>query len=187
MQQRGVGVRFNNLIKKSPQKTQGQALVEFALILTVMIGLFVGAFELMTLYRKRTDLATATRQAARQASELWIETNDANDFRDDVKAYVVDEMERMGYQRTWLEGSNTAGTDHIGIVIKSFEFDPLNSDTLQESATNPGLCTYGQYIQVELTMQWRFVVLPLNQLLGGGAPSAGALTEEVVVRCWRGT
>ena len=74
--QRGVGVL--KLKKQYKNRESGQGMVEFSLILTVLIGLFVGAFELMTLYSKRTDLEAATRLGARQASESWV-TDGLND------------------------------------------------------------------------------------------------------------
>ena len=152
-------------------------MVEFALILTVMIGLFVGAFELMTLYRQRTDLATATRMGARQASELWITTNDDAVFEQQVRDYVVEEMEAMGYSQTW-------SSTNLRVSVNAYEYDPATADKLVVNGSK--ICTYGQYIQVDLEMDWNFAVLPLNALVGGGAPSAGTIQEEALVRCWRG-
>lgn len=149
-------------------------MVEFALILTVMIGLFVGAFELMTLYRRRTDLATATRMGARQASELWITTTDDGVFEQQVRDYVVDEMVLMGYSQTWSD-------TNLRVSVNAYEYA---SNALVPNGSK--ICTYGQYIQVDLEMDWDFAVLPLNALVGGDAPSAGTMKEEALVRCWRG-
>lgn len=169
-------------------------MVEFALILTVMMGLFVGTFELMVLFRKRSDLATATRMAARQASELWVETTDENDFKELLEDYVYDEMEIMGYSRGWMDGDivDSDPNDHVRVIITAAELidDPSdpNAAIISDSPdTQPDICVYGQYIQVELEMDWTFAVLPFDQLFGGTNGQAGMLSETALVRCWRGS
>ena len=184
---RGVGVHFNKFIEHAKQKPRGQAMVEFSLILVVMLGMFIGTFELMVLFRKRTDLATATRMAARQASEEWIETADEADFVADINDYVLQEMGKMGYNTDWMTNGTPAddSDDRLRISIDALTLDPV-SNTFVSPTPASSVCTYGQYIEVTLDMDWEFVVLPLNALLDSGAPERGALSETSMVRCWRG-
>ena len=162
-------------------------MVEFSLILVVMLGMFIGTFELMVLFRKRTDLATATRMAARQASEEWIETADEADFVADINDYVLQEMGKMGYNTDWMTNGTPAddSDDRLRISIDALTLDPV-SNTFVSPTPASSVCTYGQYIEVTLDMDWEFVVLPLNALLDSGAPERGALSETSMVRCWRG-
>ncbi len=178
---------FKRFINLNKQKPAGQAMVEFALILTVMMGLFVGTFELMVLFRKRTDLATATRMATRQASELWVETTNEDDFQDLIQNYVYEEMVIMGYSRSWMEGVPADDSDdHVRVAITAAELEPVNKATIVDT-TGPAICTYGQYIEVELQMDWTFAVLPFDALFGGTNGEAGVITETALVRCWRGS
>lgn len=160
-------------------------MVEFALILAVLIGLFVGAFEIMTLFRKRTDLEAAARLGAREASESWV-TDGLTDatFESNISDYVYDEMERMGYDPTWM-----ATNDNVKVTVRAFEFD--GSGDLVPSFNGSGgeskLCTYGEYIKVTVDMKWRFAVLPINALLSSDTIEGGDMSEELLLRCWRGT
>ncbi|MEM9775469.1 MAG: TadE/TadG family type IV pilus assembly protein [Chloroflexota bacterium] len=165
------------LRKQNKRKESGQGMVEFSIILTVLIGLFVGAFELMTLYSKRTDLEAATRLGARQASESWV-TDGLTDaqFQVRITDYLRDEFERLGYSNAYFDSN-------VAVNITAFDYDPT-SGTFNSNGT---ICTYGQYIQVNVQMEWDFVVLPLNALVGGGAPAFGTMEEELLLRCWRGT
>lgn len=183
LQRRGAGVPYKAPLTKT--SNSGQAMIEFALILVVMMGLFIGAFELMTLYRKRTDLATASRMGARQASELWITTTSDADFEQQVRDYVLGEMVLMGYSQDWIDGTNNIdpSDDKVRVVVNAYEYDPLPDELV---ASGSKMCTYGQYIQVDLEMDWTFAVLPINTLIGGGAPETGTMYEESIVRCWRG-
>ncbi len=190
-QQRGVGVHYNlkKLIPR-PRKQTGQGMIEFSIILAVMIGLFVGAFEIMTLFRKRTDLEAGTRLGARQASESWVTdglTDD--DFEEQIKAYVYDEMERMGYDKTWMEGATTGTTDDkVRVFVAAYEFDPTITTPGNETLIPSGgkICTYGEYIKVTVEMDWTFAVLPINTLLPGDTIENGTMEQELLLRCWRG-
>ena len=168
-----------------PRSQSGQGMVEFALILAVLIGLFIGAFEIMTLFRKRTDLEAATRLGAREASESWI-TDGLTDatFEADITQYVYDEMERMGYDQTWM-----ATDDNVKVTVRAFEFDGAGNlvPSFNGSGGEAKLCTYGQYIKVTVDMKWRFAVLPINTLLSNNTIEGGSMTEELLLRCWRGT
>lgn len=180
-------MQFKNFIDLNKKKPAGQAMVEFALILTVMMGLFVGTYELMVLFRKRTDLATATRMATRQASELWINSVDEAAFQDSIQNYVYEELEIMGYNRSWMEGNPADDSDdHVRVGITAAELDPTDKDEIVDT-TGPAVCTYGQYIEVELEMDWTFAVLPFDQIFGGTNGESGVITETALVRCWRGS
>lgn len=179
--QRGVGVHKVK-IQTNDNGESGQGMIEFALILTVLIGLFVGAFELMTLYSKRTDLEAATRLGARQASESWV-TDGLSDtqFQENISDYLKEEFNRLGYSDTYF-------TDNIQVTVTAFDYYPGEGNMgYTDFKENGKICTYGQYIQVNVEMDWDFVVLPLNALVGGGAPSFGTMEEELLLRCWRGT
>lgn len=182
---------FKRFVDFNKKKPAGQAMVEFALILTVMMGLFIGTFELMVLFRKRSDLATATRMAARQASELWVETTDENDFKELLEDYVYDEMEIMGYSRGWMDGdvADADPNDHVRVIITAAELVDVSPTvaSIEDVTSGPAICVYGQYIQVELEMDWTFAVLPFDQLFGGTNGQAGELSETALVRCWRGS
>ncbi|MEM8856981.1 MAG: TadE/TadG family type IV pilus assembly protein [Chloroflexota bacterium] len=162
-------------------------MIEFSLILVVLIGLFVGAFELMTLYGKRTDLEAATRLGARQASESWVtdaittSADPDDEFQDQIIDYMRDEFERLGYDNAYFNSNVT-------VTVTAYEYDPGNGTGDYADFKDTGkICTYGQYIQVNVEMDWDFVVLPLNALVGGGAPAFGTMEEELLLRCWRGT
>ncbi|MFK7800752.1 MAG: TadE/TadG family type IV pilus assembly protein [Anaerolineae bacterium] len=190
-QQRGVGVHYNlkRFIPNFRMQT-GQGMIEFSMILAVMIGLFVGAFEIMTLFRKRTDLEAGTRLGARQASESWV-TDGLTDesFEAQIKDYVYDEMERMTYDRNWMEGP-TLGTDddRVRVLVEAYEFDQSITTPGDETLIPSGgkICTYGEYIKVTVEMDWTFAVLPINTLLPGDTLENGTMSQELLLRCWRG-
>ena len=195
-QQRGVGVlNFKNFLPQ-PRSQSGQGMVEFALILAVLIGLFIGAFEIMTLFRKRTDLEAATRLGAREASESWVTDtylSSPDDFEDDIAAYVRSELNRMGYTDDWMNGTDNvfdntfpSSDDTIFVEVEAFELASGASTEATLVSNGSKLCTYGEYIKVTVTMRWRFAVLPINTLLSSNTIDSGTMSEELLLRCWRG-
>ena len=175
---------FKRFIEHTKKKPTGQAMVEFAIVLTVMMGLFVGTFEIMVLFRKRTDLATATRMAARQASELWIDTG--TDMEDEIQNYVWDEMEKMGYAITWMDGTDDpTGGPKVRSTVEGIDLETVDTD-LEFIADGSSTCTYGQYIQVSIEMDWTFAVLPLDTFFKNAGATSGVIEENALVRCWRG-
>lgn len=190
-QLRGVGVHNLNKLIPQPRSQSGQGMIEFALILAVMLGLFLGAFEIMTLYRKRANLEAATRLGARQASETWVTDAflaDPDEFEDSIKSYVYDQMEGMGYERSWMDGtSDPLGGEKVRVTVEAFEFDPTVATPGEELISSGAkICTYGEYIKVTVEMDWTFAVLPINALLDASNIEAGTMSEELLLRCWRG-
>ena len=191
-QQRGVGVlfEFRKFIPR-PRSQSGQGMVEFSLILAILLGLFVGAFEIMTLFRKRTDLEAATRQGVRQASESWVTQTDDAVFEDEIAEYVHYQLERKGYNMSWMQGPDLkSGTvdDKVTVTVSAYKFDP-NSSSGNETLIQNGsqkICTYGEYVNVQADMEWTFVVLPINALLSDETIDGGRLSEQLILRCWRG-
>ena len=151
----------------------GQGMVEFSLILVVLLGLFIGSFEIMTLYRQRTDLETAARMAARQASEIYLISG--IDVQAEIEAYALQEMELMGY-----DAAELASDPNWEVEVTSFAYDGsgLSRDPAVER------CLYGDYIAVRLRRSWSAAVLPLDTFFD--APSTGILETEYINKCWRG-
>ena len=168
---------MENLRKINSQSTQkGQGMIEFAIILLVLIGLFIGIFEIMTLFSKRTDLATVTRMAARQASESWVPTD--ADIEDEIEQYLRDEMVKMGYSTNVISSTVTA-------EVFSHTYNNSSSPATLDPGTDK-VCTYGEYISVRANMDWSPAILPLDTFFTGGGVASGTLTEEFAYRCIRG-
>ena len=160
-----------------PQKIglgdEGQTLVEFSLILAVLVGLFVGSFEIMTLYQQRTDLETVTRMAARQAAELYLTAG--VDVPAEIEDYVLREMEIMGYDRAVL-----AADPEWSVEISTFQYD--GSGLVRDGLISR--CQYGDYIAVKLSRSWSAAVLPLDAFFN--VTGSGLLETEYINKCWRG-
>lgn len=155
------------------QPERGQGMVEFAIILTILVGLFLGIFELMALYRQRTDLDTVTRMAARQAAELHL--TPSTDVQAEIEAYVLQEMGVMGY-----DAGRLTADPAWGVEISSFAYSGSSLDR----DTGTDRCQYGDYIAVKISRSWTATLLPLADFYQG--PYGGRLEAEYINKCWRG-
>ena len=168
---------MKNYRKNDKQLTQkGQGMVEFAIIIGVMIGLFIGIFEIMTIFNKRTDLATATRLAARQASESWV-PDGTTDITSQIEQYMQAEMVKMGYADTLI----TDGDLTVEIIAHEY-----NQSTSELVAGTDRVCTYGEYISVRAQLNYSPEILPLDTFFEGASSGIGTLEEEFAYRCVRG-
>lgn len=70
------------MIKK---KRRGQALVEFALVLPILLSLLVGIVDIGFLYNHQLTLTNASREGARMGTL----GHDEAEVLDDVKAYLT--------------------------------------------------------------------------------------------------
>ncbi len=149
----------------TPAAESGQGLIEFSIILAVLIGIFVGTFEIMNLYRQRTDLETVTRMAARQAAEIYL--NPGVDVQAEIENYVIREMDLLGYDTGRLTADPAWRVD-----VTTFQYDggALVRDAVGER------CRYGDYIAVELNRSWSAAVLPLDAFFD--SPSTGLLKTD---------
>ncbi|MEM7800520.1 MAG: TadE/TadG family type IV pilus assembly protein [Chloroflexota bacterium] len=154
---------------------RGQGMVEFSLILLVLLGIFIGAFEIMVLFNKWNDLESATRMATRQAAESWVPNNTPPDIEGDITTYLHNEMIKMGYPSSQI--TNTVTVEVIAHEYVSGSLDP---------DTSSKVCTYGEYISVKSEMDYSPVIIPINVFFDTGPDGTGSLSAQYINRCTRG-
>lgn len=160
------------------QAQLGQGMVEFSIILVVLVGLFVGVFEIMMLYGQRTDMETITRMAGRQAAELYVsDGSNPVDVQAAIREYVLQEMERIGYDRTELESDAS-----FTVEVIAYQYDEISGAIVLDPGASR--CQYGDYISVKMERQWQAAVLPLSAFFN--AQDTGLLEMEYMNKCWRG-
>lgn len=69
-----------------PKKRRGQAMVEFALVLPLLLSLLVGIVDIGYLYNHQLILTNAAREGARMGTL----GHDEAEVLDDVKSYLTD-------------------------------------------------------------------------------------------------
>ena len=166
---------FNEKYKESASKRQeGQGLVEFALILLILIGLFLGAFEVFFVYQQRTDVEVVTRRTVRQAAESY---TDSATYVDEMTNYAYEQFEDLGYDRTYLE-------DYVTVEITGYNY--LTS-TQELAATTPSIdyCVYGDYIHIKVSKPLESGVVPVTNFFDA-ASIYQTYSAEQINRCWRG-
>lgn len=153
-------------------------MVEFSIILVVLVGLFVGVFEIMRLYGMRTDFETVARMAGRQAAELYVSdgTNPV-DVEAEITEYVLNELDLMGYDRPALEADAT-----FTVAVSAYQYNELSGKIEPNPAATR--CQYGDYISVRLERQWEPAVLPLGSFFD--TQESALLEMEYMNKCWRG-
>jgi len=114
----------------------GQALVEFALILPVMLLLMVGILEFARAWNLHQALTDATREGARRAAVA----DSKMDSQDSVKAAVWRGLSQAGY-------------------------DPKAAGASYSVTINGAWKDTGENINVDVRFPYRFWVLPFREIM----------------------
>ncbi len=170
-------MQFFNVQKKIlPESSEaGQGLVEFSMILLILLGTFLGAFEVFNLYQQRTEVETVTQRTVRQAAESYI---DKVNSEAEITEYAALQFESMGYDRTYID-------NNIVVKIEGYTYDEANQKLVPiEPAVS--YCVYGDYIAIRITKPLETSVIPLDTFFEISNSSQNYTAEEVN-RCWRGS
>ena len=144
---------------------KGQNLVEFALVFGLIIIVFLGMIEMGNLFQEKADLDAVVRQAARQAGEF-------GGGSDQVKAYVLHQLDLLGYDAATVSITVTAQT--------------LNSNGFIENTEDyTDVCSYGEFISVEIYKKWDAAFLASTQAFITQNPQSGVFRVVHTNRCWR--
>ena len=156
-----------------PDQT-GQNLVEFALILSIMVGLMLGSFQVLLLTRQRGELDKVARQASRQAAEL-------GGGQEEVYLYIDQQLQL-------LNGDGAADIDITYYIYKAPDFSHAGPDTQTLAVSDPSdflYCDYGDYVGVEVRQDFTLIIPYLDRFFQG-VDVAGEFRIEHMDRCWRG-
>jgi Flp pilus assembly protein TadG len=122
---------------------RGQALVELALILPVILLLVVGMLEFARAWNLHDALTDATREAARRAAVQ----DDNYQFEDSAKAAVWRGLSQAGY-----DPKAAGGSYHVDLITK----DPFGN------VAPWGVS--GNQVTVDVRFPYRFWVLPFRSI-----------------------
>jgi Flp pilus assembly protein TadG len=123
-------------IRSSRKADAGQALVEFALILPVVLLMMVGILEFSRAWNLHQALTDATREGARRAAVADIKM----DNQDSVKAAVWRGISQAGYDPA------AAGASYSVTITGNWK-------------------TTGDNINVDVRFPYRFWVLPFRDIM----------------------
>lgn len=166
-------------IEKTPSqhhvRSEGQSLVEFALILGLIVIVFIGAVDIFNLLQQKADLDKMLLQAARQAGEFG-GSGDGNE----VEAYIRTQMTSMNYSPTEI----TEALSSLDFTAKKYAGNTIIDLTpAEEAELGTGECKYGQLITVSIAVDWD-TNIPVV-LFFGGFNGAGTFEIQSTARCWR--
>lgn len=127
---------------------RGQALVEFALILPILLAVIIGIFDFGTAYNQKNDQNFLVNQAARYASVNACAPCDPLDGVNAIRNYV----------------KSTAATNHLRGSLTHVDFclPPLRG-----GGTNDG--SVGNPLQVTVTSPFDWLGVLVNTGLPGGS------------------
>lgn len=171
-------------------KQQGQALVEFALVISIMVALLMGAMWAFQLFSERDAMETMARNAARFAAEyggysvdsntgfhhiLWLVSEEADSHNLDTKnmqmVVTIYPVEALDDGVLNTEEAREVGVSEEGLV-------PTTS--LRQTRCNQ----YNEIVEVTLIKPWAYdfaFVGPFVRLFYPGATH----TVSHIDRCWR--
>lgn len=115
-------------IKSHNQKQIGQALVEFSLILPMLLVLILGIIDFGRIIFIYSDVATRTRDAAREATL----TGDVTFSGVTTKRYIAcDNIENLAVQ---FFGANAETVESVDILYYDTTHDPVDTTKLAATA-----------------------------------------------------
>jgi Flp pilus assembly protein TadG len=144
-------------------KQEGQALVEFALVLGIFLFLFLVMIEAFGLYRQRYGLDQVAREGARLAAEY-------GGNAPEVERYILQQLDNL-----------LLDTADVTITVTAHEF--TGREILPISPTR-STCAYGEFVAVTVSAPWR-VSIPGGGLFVQMITSDGLHRAEHLDKCWR--
>lgn len=142
-------------IKSHNQKQIGQALVEFSLILPMLLVLILGIIDFGRILFIYSNVATSTRNAARQATLVGEVDTDGDTVADTPRYAACDFIEALAFDYLGNQGS----TESIDILYFDTT-DPVAPKTLATLETALG---------------------NLNNIVGGGKGDAAASSPDISI------
>jgi hypothetical protein len=154
----------NNQDGKHQTKESGQALVESALVMGLLLLLFILGLEGYRLIRQRQTLDQVARAGARVAAEYGGDTAE-------VQALIQKQLQLLNVDAAM-----------VAVEVTAYHFDGA---TITPVTPKRSHCVYGDFIAVQLRQPWR-VELPVLGLFVQAISQNGEFTAVYLDKCWRG-